>query len=99
MFNTSSQIFVPFGVVKVLNPRQAVLNLSQGRQFYFPPNPAKKECRQCQHSFPGRKCYPSAQAGTVSLPPAWKKWVSLIPAATVIPAPLAYIKVVAVNSW
>ena len=38
---------------------------------------------------PGRQCY--------SLP-ARKKWVHLVPAATVIPAPLAYIKVVAVNN-
>ena len=29
--------------------------------------------------------------------PARKKWVSLVPAAVVIPASLAYIKVVAVN--
>ena len=45
MFNTLSWIFVPFGilrglslgVVKVLIPKQAVLNLSPDRQFYFPP--------------------------------------------------------------
>ena len=31
------------------------------------------------------------------VPPARKKWVSLVPAVTVIPDPLAYIKVVAVK--
>ena len=34
----------------------------------------------------------------VLVPLAMKKWVSLVPAAMVIPAPLAYIKVVAVSS-
>ena len=48
--------------------------------------PARKEWR---HTFPDRQCY---------FLQARKKWVSLVPAATVIPALLAYIKVVAVKS-
>ena len=55
---------------------------------------------------PGRSAGTHSQAGSsnpqprqaVLVPPARKKWVSLVPAVTVIPDPLAYIKVVAVKS-
>ena len=38
------------------------------------------------------------QAGSVIPPSARKKWLCLVPEAMVIPAPLGYIKVVAVKS-
>ena len=56
----------------------------QPRQAVLLP-PARKGCRH----FPKQP---------VVVPQARKKWVNLVPAAVVIPAPLVYIKVVAVNS-
>ena len=55
---------------------------------------------------PGRSAGTHSQAGSanpqpsqaVLVPPARKKLVSLVPAVTVIPDPLAYIKVVAVKA-
>ena len=101
MFNTLNWIFACFagilkalclGVVKVPIPRQAVLTISS-----VIPQPGRSVGSAGAHSQTGSANPQPRQA--VLVPPARKKWVCLVPAAMIIPAPLVYIKVVVAHFW